>query len=70
MLLQKIVMDRMQWNIEAELDDAQRGFRQGKWTGEGLLNLRLTWERHLEVQKKICIHMFLRQQKGTRSSRT
>ena len=29
-LLLKIVMDRMKGKIEAELDDAQSGFRQGK----------------------------------------
>ena len=39
-LLLKIVMDRMKMKVEAELDDAQRGFRQGKGTREGLLNLR------------------------------
>ena len=52
-LLLKIVMDRMKGKIEAELDDAQSGFRQGKWTREGLLNLRLICERHLEVQKYV-----------------
>ena len=31
-LLLKIVMDHMKGKIEAELDDAQSGFRQGKWT--------------------------------------
>ena len=50
-LLLKIVMDRMKRKIEAELDDAQSGFRQGKGTGECLLNIRLICERHLEVQK-------------------
>ena len=45
-LLLKIVMDRMKGKIEAELDDAQSGFRQGKWTREGLLNLRLICEGH------------------------
>ena len=50
-LLLKIVMNRMKGKIEAELDDAQSGFRQGKGTREGLLNLRLICERHLEVQK-------------------
>ena len=55
-LLLKIVMDRMKGNIEAELDDAQSGFRQGKGTREGLLNLRLILcERHLEVQKDVYI---------------
>ena len=54
-LLLKIVMDRMQGKIEAELDDAQSGFRQGKGTREGLLNLRLICERHLEVQKYVYI---------------
>ena len=41
--------------VEAELDDAQSGFRQGKGTREGLLNLRLICERHLEVQKYVYI---------------
>ena len=36
----------MKGKIEAELYDAQSGFRQGKGTREGLLNLRLTCERH------------------------
>ena len=54
-LLLKIVMDRMKGKIEAELDDAQSGFRQGKGTREGLLNLRLICERHLEVQKDVYI---------------
>ena len=51
-LLLKIVIDRMK--IEAELDDAQSGFWQGKGT-RGLLNLRLICERHLEVQKDVYI---------------
>ena len=50
-LLLKIVMDRMKMKVEAELDDAQSGFRQGKGTREGLLNLILICEIHLEVQK-------------------
>ena len=50
-LLLKIVTDRMKGKIEAELDDAKSGFRQGKGTREGLLNLRLICERHLEVKK-------------------
>ena len=54
-LLLKIVMDRMKGKIEAELDDAQSGFRQGKATIDGLLNLRLICERHLEVQKDVYI---------------
>ena len=54
-LLLKIVMDRMKMKVEAELDDAQSGFRQGKGTREGLLNLRLICERHLEVQKDVYI---------------
>ena len=54
-LLLMIVMDRVKGKIEAELDDAQSGFRQGKWTREGLLNLRLICERHLEVQKDVYI---------------
>ena len=37
-LLLKIVM---KVKVEAELDDVQSGFRQGKGTREGLLNLRL-----------------------------
>ena len=48
-------MDRMKGKIEAELDDAQSGFRQGKGTREGLLNLRLICERHLEVKKDVYI---------------
>ena len=39
-LLLKIVMDRMKEKIESELYDPQSGFRQGKGTREGLLNLR------------------------------
>ena len=54
-LLLKIVMDRMKRKIVAELDDAQSGFRQGKGTIEGLLNIRLICERHLEVQKDVNI---------------
>ena len=50
-LLLKIVVDRMKGKIEAERDDAQSGFRQGKGSREGLLNVRLICERHLEVQK-------------------
>ena len=46
-------MDRMKGKIEAELDDAQSGFRQGKGTREGLLNLRLICEINLEVQKDV-----------------
>ena len=51
-LLLAIVMDRMKGKIEAELDDAQIGFRQEKGQILGLLNLyiRLICERHLEVQ--------------------
>ena len=49
-LLLKIVMDHMKGKIEAELDDAQSGFRQGKETRKCILNLRLICERHLEVQ--------------------
>ena len=45
-LLLDIVMDRMKGKKESELDDAQSGFRQGKGTREGLLNLRLICERH------------------------
>ena len=48
-LLLKIVIYRMKMKIETELDDAQSGFRQGKGTREGRLNLRLS-ERYLEVQ--------------------
>ena len=48
-------MDRMKVKIEAELGDAQSGFRQGKGTREGLLNIRLICERHLEVQKDVYI---------------
>ena len=54
-LLLKIVMDHMKGKIQAELDDGQSGFRQGKGTREGLLNLRLICERHLEVQKDVYI---------------
>ena len=43
-LLLKIVMNRVKRKIEAELDDAQSGFRQGKGTREGILNLRLICE--------------------------
>ena len=59
-LLQKIVMDCMKRKIETELDGAQSGFRQGKGTREGLLNLRIICERHLEVQKDVPIHLFHR----------
>ena len=45
----------MKGKIEAELGDAQSGFRQGKGTIEDLLNLRLIRERHLEVQKDVYI---------------
>ena len=54
-LLLKIMMDRMKGKIEAELDDAQSGFRQGKGTREGLFNLRQICEKHLEVQKIVYI---------------
>ena len=54
-LLLKIVMDRLKRKIEAELDDAHSGFRQGKGTREGILNLRMIYERHLEVQKDVYI---------------
>ena len=54
-LLLKIVMDRMKGKIEAELNDAQSGFRQGKGTREGILHLRLICEIHLEVQKDVYI---------------
>ncbi len=54
-LLLNIVIDRMKGKIEAELDDAQSGFRQGKGKREGLLNLRLIYERHLEVQQDVYI---------------
>ena len=47
-LLLKSVMDRMKTKIEAERGDVQSGFRQGKETREGLLNLRLICERHLK----------------------
>ena len=67
-LLLKIVMDRMKRKIEAELDDDQSEFRQGKGTREGLLNLRLVCERHLEEQQ--VVYMFLRLRKGIRSSKT
>ena len=46
-------MDRMKGKIEAELDDAQSVFLQGKGTREGLLNLIIICERHLEVQKDV-----------------
>ena len=48
-------MDRMKGELEAELDDAQSGFRQGNGTREGRLNLRLVCESHLEVQKYVYI---------------
>ena len=54
-LLLKIVMDRMKGKIEAELDDAQCGFRQGKGTREGLLNLILICERHFAVLQDVYI---------------
>ena len=54
-LLLKIVIDCMKGKIEAEIDDAQSRFRQGKGTRECLLNLRLICERHLKVQKDIYI---------------
>ena len=41
--------------LSSELDDAQSDFRQGKGTREGLLNLRLICERHLEVHKYLYI---------------
>ena len=66
-LLLNIVMDRMKGKIEAELDDAQSGFRQGKVTREGLLNLRLICERHFGGTKR-GIHLFLKLRKGIRSS--
>ena len=62
-LLLNIVMDRMKGKREAELDDAESGFGQGKWTRVGLLNLRLVCERHLEVQKDVYI-CFLDYEKG------
>ena len=43
-LLLKIVMDRMKRKIEAELEDAQSRFLQGKGTREGLMNIRLICE--------------------------
>ena len=54
-LLLKIVMDRMKRKIEAECDYAQSGFRQGKRTRKGLLNVGLICERHLEVHKDVYI---------------
>ena len=49
----------MKRKIEAELDDSQSGFRQGKWIIEGLLNLRLICERYLEVHKYVYpVHLF------------
>ena len=54
-----LLMDRMKRKIEAELDDSQSGFRQGKWMIEGILNLRLICERYLEVQKYVYpVHLF------------
>ena len=52
-LLLKSVMDRMKGKIEAELDDAQSGFRQGKGTREGLMNLRLICEKDIWRYKKM-----------------
>ena len=54
-LLLKIVMDRMKVKIEAELDDAQSGFRQGKGTREGLLNPRLIYVKDIWRYKKMYI---------------
>ena len=42
-LLLKIVMGRMKRKIEAECDYARSGFRQGKRTRKGLLNVRLIY---------------------------
>ena len=49
-LLLKIVMGRMEGEIEAGLDGVQSGFRQGKGPSEGLLNLRLVCERYLQLE--------------------
>ena len=54
-LLLKIVMDRMKGKIKAELDDAQSGFRQGKWTREGLLNLKTL--PHVTISSTISLTM-------------
>ena len=47
----KSVIHHMKGKIEAERDDAQSGFRQGKGAREGLLNL--ICQRHLEVHKDV-----------------
>jgi len=41
--------------LEAEINENQSGFRQGKGTREGIFNLRMIIQRYLEVPKPVFI---------------
>ena len=49
--LLKIILDRNENKLEAEISENQSGSRPGKGTREGIFNLRIIIQRYLEVQK-------------------
>ena len=53
--LLKIILDRNEKKLEAEISENQSGSRPGKGTREGIFNLRIIIQRYLEVQKPVII---------------
>ena len=53
--LLKIVLDRNEKKLEAEISENQSRFRPGKGTREGIFNLKIILQRYLEVQKPLFI---------------
>ena len=49
--LLKIILDRNEKKLEAEISENQTGFRPGKGTRERILNLTTTIQIYMEVQK-------------------
>ena len=53
--LLKIILDRNEKKLEAEISENQTGFRPGKGTREGILNLMTIIQRYMEVRKPVFI---------------
>ena len=53
--LLKIILDRNEKKLEAEINKNQPGFWPGKGTREGIFNLKIIIQRYLEVPRPVSI---------------
>ena len=53
--LLKIILDRNEKKLKAEISENQSGSQPGEGTREGIFNLRIIIQRYLEVQKPVII---------------